>query len=213
LENSSTPPVLAWLPFAVPAVLLAWMGAVIAADGVALDAAVPVPSYMVAGLKVPLSAYRDSADALSAANSANGNAHIARGESMLLAGAPPADAARELANGLAHAPANVRGWTLLAEAKAASDPAAAARTLGVALTMAPRDFYLSGRRVRAAALLWPRLDPETRRAAQRAAVLLSAEPQLKPQYDAVMASPQGPLIQSMIVQNVLVPDLTVSVGR
>jgi hypothetical protein len=203
--------ILDWFPFAVPAAVLVYLGVMIGADGMALDAAVPLPNYMIAGIKLPVRAYRDGAEALSKANPADGNAQVARAEAELMAGEPQAQVEQRLADGLARAPANARGWTLLSEA--ANAPADAAQALDVALMLAPYDFYLSGRRVRDAAMIWPRLAPETQRAAQRGAVLLSTDPQLRPQYDALLATDLRQRVQSMVVQSVLIPDLRVSVGR
>jgi len=64
--------------------------------------------------------------------------------------------------GIAQAPANPRGWTLLCEIKAQSGSADTISCLDIGFFVAPFDWYVSRRRALLAARLWPLLDMNVR---------------------------------------------------
>lgn len=174
-----------------PGICLALFGAKHFVDGCSIDAAVPVPNYMVAGVNVPKAAYAAAAAALLNANPRNGFAEIARAEAMMRAGASSARVIPVLTEGLGVSPASARGWTLLAENTAVKQKHQAAEILAQALVLAPRDYWLAGMRARAAAFLWPDLNTDTRALAISQTRLLWHEEQLRPQFLALADSAEG----------------------
>ncbi len=103
---------IAWL---LPALALAAFAYFDFCDGLARDAAIPVPTYMIAQVAMPRAAYQDAVAALASADPHDGDATIARGEASLRSGMRPLDVAPVLIDGLEHAPASSRGWLLLSE--------------------------------------------------------------------------------------------------
>jgi hypothetical protein len=157
-------------------------------NGLAREAAIPVPSYMVARISMPKIAYRTAANALADADARDGDAHIARGEALMaLSESPVAD----LKLGLRHAPASARGWTLLAEASIRSDRKQAARYLGQAMLLAPYDYWLSLPLAQDAARLWPDLDDAARARAVAQARTLWADLQLRRNFQFFASTPEG----------------------
>ena len=94
-----------------PAFALGFFGAAHFYDGLAMDAAIPVPVYMVAQIAMPKAAYEDAAAALARADARNGTAAIARAEAQLRSGASPSTQVPILTQGLLQEPASARGWT------------------------------------------------------------------------------------------------------
>lgn len=177
--------------YLVPAIGLAWLAVPHLRDGVALDAAVPVPNYMIANRAMPVSAYKDAERALSQADAADGDAAIARAEAALRSGSRSRAVIPELSNGLMAAPASARGWTLLSLAYASFDKRKAAGALGVALELAPKDFWLAEMRAEAAAQLWSGLDADARVNALAQTRLLWEEPLLRGQLRQLLTSADG----------------------
>lgn len=175
----------------LPALVLVWFAVVHLRDGAATDAAVPVPAYMIAHVEMPKAAYEDAAAALAAANRRNGEAAIALAEARLYAGAPPAGSVAILKAALTHDPSSARGWTLLCETTMQDDRKLAARALGQALVLAPREYWLMQARVQDAALLWSDLDPEAQAMALQQTRMLWQEPLLRPQLLEVLRTQEG----------------------
>jgi len=163
----------------LPALLLAVFGVAHFQNGLALDAAIPVPVYMVQGAKLSARAYKNANAALADASPRNGLAMIIRGETAMHAGHSQREAVALLRQGLIQAPASARGWTLLAEELRTIDAHKAGAALGQALVLAPHDYYLAAARVYDAGLLWDFLDTETRQLAISQTRLLWEEPVLR----------------------------------
>lgn len=185
----------------IPAVALAWLAFFHMRDGAAVDAAVPVPNYMIAAIAMPNAAYVDAALALETADPRNGEAAVERAEAIMHSGAAKARVAAILADGLSREPASARGWTLLCEAELRSDKKAAARALGQALVLAPRDYWLMEARVQDAALLWPALDPDMQAMALRQTRLLWEEPELRRELLQLLRAPEGVAITARAFAN------------
>jgi hypothetical protein len=178
----------------LPGAALAVLGTLGVIDGLAHDAAIPVPSSMVANVTMPKAAYIDAAAALAAANSRDGNAAIARAEAGWRAGMPAIWVQAVLTDGLSHDPASARGWTLLSESVAVHDRRQAAKVFSLAVILAPRDYWLVAFRTRDAAQLWPDLDAETRSMALGQARLLWQEPVLRPHLRKVVGTSGAKLV-------------------
>lgn len=158
-------PVQSWLVRAalvLPALAISVTGLPRLVSGFAQEAAFPVPVYMAMNVVLPQKAYSSAAQVLSHAGSANGGLQVARGEALLHAGGRPQDAIAALKSGLSHAPAEARGWIVLAEALGPQDPRKAAAALSLALELAPREYYLVSPRLIAGAPLWAYLPDEDR---------------------------------------------------
>lgn len=160
-------------------------------DGLTIDQALPVPSYMIAGRPLTQSAYLHAAAVLRTANPANGTSRIAGAEAALRSGAPGASQVVPLTDALTATPASARGWLLLAEVSAPSDRKRAAKALSEALLLGPNDYWLVGMRARLAARLLPDLDGDTQASARRQTRLMWEDPQLRDQLPALIASPGG----------------------
>ena len=176
---------------AVPAFVLGTSGFVHFRDGVAVDAAIPVPVYMVAQVPLPKNAYIAAADALSQADPRNGHAAIAAAEASRHAGEQPGRLVPLLQQGLIHEPASARGWTLLSEVLYPVDRKKAAAALSQALILAPRDYWLIGARAKDAALLWSDLGPDAQVAALGQVQLLWQTKKLRGQMRELLRTPDG----------------------
>ncbi len=158
-------------------------------DGVMIDRAIPVPSYMVAGRPVPKWAYAHAAAALAGADAADGVARIAGAEAALRAGAPDRSQIGPLRSALMRAPADARGWLLLAQAARSSDPHQASVAMSQALLLAPYDYWLAGMRAQIASGMWSALDEDAKSRALQQIRLLWEEPQLRVLLPAVLDAP------------------------
>jgi hypothetical protein len=157
-------------------------------NGLAREAAIPVPSYMVARIAMPKVAYRSAVQALARADARDGDAHVARGEALMALGESPT---ADLTAGLRHAPASARGWTLLAEASMKTDRRQAARYLGQALLLAPYDYWLALPLAQDAAKLWPQMDGVARERAVAQARMLWSDLQMRRQFQFFASTPEG----------------------
>ncbi len=175
----------------LPALVLGFFAAAHFSDGLAVDAAIPVPVYMVAQITMPKAAYESAAAALAHADPRNGTAAISRAEAGLHSGALPAGEVSILTYGLLQEPASARGWTLLSEAQLPTDKKSAARALSQALLLAPRDYWLAEARAHDAALLWDHLDTETQTRALEQTRMLWQEPVLRNQLRRLLLTQQG----------------------
>jgi predicted Zn-dependent protease len=146
---------------------------------------------MVAQLPLPKAAYDNAANTLANASPNDGDAMLIRAEVLLNTGRTASDVVPLLVDGLRHAPASARGWTLLAEAQQPLQPTRAATALSQAFLLAPRDYWIAAARVRAAGLLWPSLDGETRAAAEKQSRLLWQEELLRPQLVVAAQTNEG----------------------
>ena len=159
-------------------------------DGLAVDAAIPVPSSMIARVAMPVQAYRSAAAALAKADPADGDAREMRGEAEFHA--QDLDAARaDLSGALAHAPGSARAWTVLAEAQLPANPGRAAVLFSQAVMLAPFDFWLMGQRLDDAESLHDKLDADTVRRVNDQTRLLWSEPLLHPQLLQLLSTPNG----------------------
>jgi|GEM_PF-1178884 hypothetical protein len=161
-------------------------------DGYAMEAAVPVPNYMLLQKPLPKSAYVAAETALQDASPYDGEARILRAEAAINRGSkPPQSQIEPLKLGLALQPASARGWTLLAMAYAPVDRKQAASALAMAFMLAPRDYFLAGLRVKEAAILWSDLDTDAQENALDQARMLWDQPQLREQLRWVLTSEDG----------------------
>lgn len=172
---------LATVVMLLPGLCLAYFGYAHFADGIAQDGAVPVPVAMVAQIPLPKAAYDDAAKSLASASLRDGDAMLIRAEALFDAGRAPSEIVPLLEQGIRHAPASARGWTLLATVLQPLQPKKSAAAMSPAFLLAPRDYWIAAARVRAAGPLWPLLDAETRLAAENQSRLLWHDELLRPQ--------------------------------
>jgi hypothetical protein len=175
----------------LPALALGYAAWAHFADGVAVDAAIPVPVFMIQQIAMPKVAYEDAAVALERADARDGEAAVARAEAGLHGGASPDNEVALLTHGLMQEPASARGWTILAEAQEPADKKSAARALSQALVLAPRDYWLIGARAQDSARLWPELDRDTQALALEQTRMLWEVPDLRDQLRHLLTSPKG----------------------
>ena len=79
------------------------------ASGAALEVAFPVPSYMSVNRAMPIKAYRTTAKVLAGADSADGEAQIARSRAAYLSGDMGPNIIAIADNGLSHTPTSAAG--------------------------------------------------------------------------------------------------------
>jgi len=175
----------------LPGVLLAGAAFARLISGLALEAAFPVPFFINANAPLPSPAYEGAREALAHASHSDGQAKITEAEAASLAGAPPPDVLPILISALEDAPSSARGWTLLAELDAPQDPKTAAAALGMALQLAPFDYWLGSRRANVGARLWDALGSDARDSLLFQTRLLWSEEQLRDSVVGLFATQQG----------------------
>jgi hypothetical protein len=199
---------LATVVLLLPGLCLAYFGYAHFTDGAAQDGAVPVPVAMVAQISLPKAAYDDAVKSLTGASLRDGDAQLVRSEALFNGGRAPSEIVPLIEEGLRHAPASARGWTLLAEAQQPSQPKKAAAAISLAFLLAPRDYWIAAARVRAAGLLWPSLDGETRLAAEKQARLLWHEELLRPQIVIAAQTDAGAALLTRSFQESEIRDIS-----
>ena len=185
----------------IPALLLGFFAAAHFADGLATDAAVPIPTYMIAGIAMPKIAYQDAYLSLANVDTRDGEAIIARAEGGLHCGIDRNELIALLIQGLLHAPASARGWTLLSETLLPVNEQKAAQALSQALVLAPHEYWLVGARSYDAALLWKQLDADSQENALEQTRLLWLEPALHGQLSRLLLTHEGVSIVTMAFAN------------
>ncbi len=152
---------------------------------------------MIAGILLPVGAYSAAAEALVYADGMDGDAAITRAEALSHEGGVRSERIRLYRQGLTQAPALVRGWSLLALDEATMNSSEAVLALDQALLLAPNDFWVAGMRSQGAAMLWEKLDADTRTLALAQVRLLWDEPLLRPQLYKLLGVPGGPALVSV----------------
>jgi hypothetical protein len=174
-----------------PAIVLAGAALPRLVSGFALAPALPVPYLIGAKEELPTTAYKAARDALAHASNADGQAKIWQAEAAYLAGSQVQDVQSTLSSALDRAPSSAQGWTLLAEIQATRDPKGAASALGLALQLAPFDYWLASRRANVGARLWNGLNVEERDLLLRQTRLLWSEEQLRDKIGPLFATQEG----------------------
>ena len=147
-------------------------------SGLAIDAAYPVPTYMIVGASLPQSSYRDTAAVLGNAFRGDGETLLRRAEAVSLMQPEAEGAVGLFEEGLTKSPTSVRGWALLAEHLASVNRTRAAQALGQSLLLGPYEYYVAARRARQAAIFWDDLPADAHALALRQARLLWTEASL-----------------------------------
>ena len=175
----------------LPAVLLVMTAIPRFESGLAVDAAFPVPAYMVLNVPLPADSYRETASVLAMADESDGRAMLERAEAASLAGTSSADVVNMLRVGLVETPASVRGWTLLSEQLVNQDPRAAATSLEHSLLLGRYEYFVAAKRARLAAALWDQLSTEARAAMLPQTRLLWTEIVLRQDMVSLLNTPTG----------------------
>jgi hypothetical protein len=179
------------LSLTVPALLVTLAAVPRIATGIALESAFPVPTYIAMNVRLPDKSYKAAATLLNRASQSDGDTQILRAEAVHLGGAPNSEVGPIIQNGLSSDPASSRGWTLLSETLISTNRARSAKALGIALELAPYDYYLAGRRARDGAALWDALQADSRELLIRQAALLWTEPLLHGEIMPTLSAPGG----------------------
>jgi len=175
----------------LPAVLLLAVAIPRFESGLAVDAAFPVPAYMVLNVPLPANSYRAAADALANASGRDGRAVLEHAEAASLSGDSPTGVMEMLRTGLTETPASVRGWTLLAERLVDQDGKAAATALEHSLLLGRYEYFVAGKRARVAAAVWDQLSPDAQAAMLPQARLLWTEIALRPEMTLLLSTQAG----------------------
>lgn len=160
-------------------------------SGLGLDSVFPVPVYITMNVPQAPESYRAAAHILERTPDVDGRTALAGAEAMFVSGAALHTVDEVARAGIAKAPADIRGWLLLAEIRRSHAPADAARMLEVALLLGPYDYWVAGKRARLAAALWDRLSEEARMLALRQVRLLWAVPTLRHDLMTLLSSEAG----------------------
>jgi hypothetical protein len=175
----------------LPGLFLAVSGIIHFRNGLSVDAAFPVPLYMLVDRVMPQVAYQDAAEILRHTNIHDGDTQLSLAEARFNAGDHSDTAKVTLLTGLTEAPASAEGWTLYSETLLSKNPSDASQALDQALTLAPFDFFSAGRRAQLASHLWGHLDGNARDAALRQVHTLWDEPRLRDEILLLLTSPDG----------------------
>ena len=165
-------------------------------DGIALNAAFPVPVYIQLDAPLPRAAYLHGADALARGVQRDGERAIFEAEALADAGASRGTILSVLRDGLSRSPATPRGWALMSELLMPVDRKQAANALGISLTLAPADYYLVDRQVLDAGELWDVLPDDAKQVAINAAPVLWTKEELHSQIRPVLRTRGGPELMS-----------------
>jgi hypothetical protein len=170
-------------------------------SGIALERAFPVPPYIVKNVILPRKSYATAAEILSHASPQDGETQILRAEAAHMAGQSDRIVRPIVENGLSTDPANARGWTLYSEVLRATDRKHSAKALGIALELAPYDYFLAGRRARDGAMIWDAMLPDDKPFLLRQAALLWSEPILHPEIFPLLNTPGGPALMTQALKD------------
>jgi hypothetical protein len=174
-----------------PAVVLASLALPRLMSGLALLLVLPVPYVIDANGQLPARAYKAAQNVLAHVSTFDGQAKIWQAGAAYLAASPVEDVRSILVPALERTPSSPEGWTLLAEIEAPGNPKRAASALGLALQLAPFDYWLASRRANAGARLWDALSMEERDSLLRQTRLLWSEKQLRDKIVSLFAAPEG----------------------
>lgn len=169
-------------------------------SGLAVDAAFPVPVYLVMNHPLPQRSYLVAADILGAADGRDGRTAILRAEAMAAGGEPAGRILPLVKKGLSLAPASVRGWLLLSEALRDRKPADAGAALTVALSLAPYDYTVAGRRARDVVRQWGALDTVAKQDGIRQLRLLWEEPFLHAELEPLFHLKRAPELMAQALK-------------
>ena len=183
-----------WLTSTVlllPSLALAVGGFVHLQNGLAVNAAFPVPLYISTNIPIPKAAYSDAADDLRHTNIRDGDSQISLAEARSHTGEEPRLILGQVAGGLIRAPASAEGWAFYAEVLAPVDPHRAAQALDQAFTLAPYDYFWAGRRAKLASHVWNYLDNDTKNEALQQTRMLWEEPTLRGEVFQLLSTSDG----------------------
>jgi hypothetical protein len=184
-----------------PAVVLASLALPRLVSGLALLLVLPVPYLIDANGQLPARAYKAAQDVLAHASNSDGQAKIWQAEAAYLAGSPVKDVQSILIPALDRMPSSPQGWTLLAEIEAAGNPKRAASALGLALQLAPFDYWLASRRANVGARLWGTLSMEESDELLRQTRLLWSEEKLRDRIVSLFATQEGAVLAGRAFAN------------
>ncbi len=174
--------------------------------GVVREAAFTANMALEVDYRLKRSDYRKAAWVLSHAPSADGETQIAGAEAAANGGAKTSEIVPLVENALAEAPADARGWILLARLLAEQNPKHAAAALSLATEMAPNDYYLVARRAIVGASLWDYLSQDVRNKLLDDARLLATDPSLRSHLIVLLSSPGGQnLVDQMLTHDASKP--------
>ena len=166
-------------------------------DGLAVEAAFPVPVYIQMDAPLSRKTYQQAARALAKGDVRDGERSVFQAEALENAGQRSNQVLLPvLENGLSHSPADARGWTLMCELLMPVDQRRAADALSISLTLSPNDYYLVDRQVRDAGELWDVLPEDVRQVAINAAPNLWSIPDLRESIRPVLRTKGGPELMS-----------------
>lgn len=189
--NTTLTKVLRVAGMTAPAIVLALFAWAHFLDGVAQDAAVPVPVYMVAQRALPPIAYVHAAESLENADTRNGEPNLQRAEARMHAGSDIAQLSNETREALVHIPASPRGWLLLSELSFPADKKLAAEALSQSILLGGHEYWLMIPRLVDASKLWESLDRDAQRSVISQVRLVWKTPQLRSQLLTLCQTPEG----------------------
>ena len=167
----------------IPPVLLATMAVPRLGAGLAQAKIEDVISDRRLGYEILPARSEIAERSLSRALPADGDSEIWRAELIAVRGSHDKAELRTaqalVVDGLSHAPASTRGWTLLCEIDFSIVRADAPACMNTAFYVGPFDWYVAQRRTVLSAVLFPKLDADTRAAAARRLKLVWEDPGLR----------------------------------
>ncbi|MGH6827646.1 MAG: O-antigen ligase family protein [Rhizomicrobium sp.] len=182
----------------VPLILLAALPRLL--SGLAQEEAFPATAYMAANAPLSRPAYQSTASILSRAPRQDGKTGLIQAEAQLDAGAPTANVADKIRADLSYAPAEARGWILLAALSSGRNPRQAASQLAFAFKLAPYEYYLIAPRTLVAAPLWPHLPVKVQTVLFKDVRAMALDPNRRTELRALLARQGGGALVTRALQ-------------
>ena len=194
----------------IPAVLLIVLAGPRFFTGLALEEVYPVPDGIVTNRYFAPATYADAASFLSLTDAADGDSQATRAAALWHSGEHVVPIGPILVAALSRSPSSIQGWVLLAESLETADRKRAATALSVGLELSPFDYWLVGRKARAAAVLWSDLDSDARQQATAQAAMLWTEEDLRPQIVPLVSVKGG---AALLTRAITDPDQIRAINR
>lgn len=159
-------------------------------SGIVLEEIFPESAYVTSNITLSPSSYAVMAQALANATTDDGGTQILRAEIAIDAGEAPSAIIPLLEEALSRSPADARGWVLLASLLT-QNPNAAGRAMSLALTLAPKEYYLIVPRTAVGAGLWIYLPEAARHQLLDDAYLIATDENSRANLYAIIGRPGG----------------------
>jgi len=170
-------------------------------EGIALERAFPDSALVMTNVGLPAASYLHLEKTLSSLPASDGETRILAAEAAVDAGRPPVSVLPAVEDGLSRAPADARGWILLASMVKDQDPQRAAKAFNLAFELAPLDHYLIVPRTALGAQLWDHLPTGERHTILSDARAIATNDNRRDDLRALLGTPAGAALVTKAFEN------------